>query len=1042
MEKLLYLLYIPSILGCLIPFVGITILLAKEVTRASQLLVMSCVGCFIMNAGNIMFHEANSYGEALLAYKIELSGNVIFYFFFILFVETFIHMMAPKIVYFFWAAIEATNVLIFWLNHHSDLIVEEVGFIKEKGNPFFRAEVHLGVLWKIRGAILLVLCLHLIVSCLIRIYRANTELNRESLYKIIASLIMVVVPMLVNATIRGSIDLLPFASSIAIILIIVGITKGDFYSVADRGREWIVEHMDGPVVMVDSKYGYLESNEAAKRAMPELTNLARNAEIPNRLMQLFVSSDAEVGIENHTYGKKVMCIEHNGNKMGYALVLNDQTNLYFLVDQWKEEKQRADEANEAKSFFLSRISHEIRTPLNAIVGMTEILLRDTKVAKDVEYLRNIKRSGLGLLDIINEVLDFSRLEAGKITVVEEPYQPEELLKDLSLIFLNRIGDANVQLYYDIDMRMPTLFYGDEVRIKQVVTNIVNNAIKYTDEGYVKVSITGKPYDENNVDIEMQVEDTGVGITEEEFPKLFQSFERIDIKKNHHKEGSGLGLAITKQMVELMGGTITASSVYGEGSTFTVRFKQRVDNLKYAMTIPKQESMVALCFVDEFRQQQAKELAEHFEISWIGKNQIEENLVNLTHILTDKISLFSDEEVQLYDQQGIKVCAYINPMLENITKQSVTTINLPFYSYSFVKAFGGGKNTSETGDDAVSFRAPEARVLIVDDSELNLSVAQGLLEPFEMQVDTATSGSEAISLVNNKRYDLVFMDHMMPEMDGIETTRRIRKQKVHERLPIIALTANVLQEARDEMLECGMNDVLSKPVQMKELVETLLYWLPKERIEILDSGAEPLEKIETRGSYSIEGISVSEGITNCRTEKIFKRALVDFYKIIDLKAELIRKHLREEDIEVYTVEVHALKSTSRMIGAIELSNKFAKLEEYGREKKTELIYQKTEGVLEHLEMYKGYLRHIALEEGMEKRVVSSELMIQTIDQVAKAIDRFDLDGADAAIMQLETYQFDEKIQPKIEKLQALVADVAMEEILQLASEIIENLEEKG
>lgn len=244
------------------------------------------------------------------------------------------------------------------------------------------------------------------------------------------------------------------------------------------------------------------------------------------------------------------------------------TKRYNMMEELKEAKQRAEEANESKSNFLSNMSHEIRTPMNAIVGMTEILLRSDLSDQDRGYLMNIKNSGASLLTIINDILDFSKIESGRLEIIEEEYEPMSMLSDLSMIFLNRIGDKPVELLFDIDRNLPNKMYGDALRIRQVIINIANNAIKFTGNGYVKLTIKMSPMTEADmVNLDISIEDSGQGIKPEDLDKLFGSFQQVDIKKNRNKEGTGLGLAISKQLVETMGGQIGVRSEYGKGSEF-------------------------------------------------------------------------------------------------------------------------------------------------------------------------------------------------------------------------------------------------------------------------------------------------------------------------------------------------------------------------------------------------------------------------------------------------------------------------------------------
>lgn len=283
---------------------------------------------------------------------------------------------------------------------------------------------------------------------------------------------------------------------------------------------------------------------------------------------MFLSEKTEIVIGDRYYEKFIKELTVKDKLRGYCLIMLNVTKRYNMMEELKEAKQRAEEANESKSNFLSNMSHEIRTPMNAIVGMTEILLRSDLSDQDRGYLMNIKNSGASLLTIINDILDFSKIESGRLEIIEEEYEPMSMLSDLSMIFLNRIGDKPVELLFDIDRNLPNKMYGDALRIRQVIINIANNAIKFTGNGYVKLTIKMSPMTEADmVNLDISIEDSGQGIKPEDLDKLFGSFQQVDIKKNRNKEGTGLGLAISKQLVETMGGQIGVRSEYGKGSEF-------------------------------------------------------------------------------------------------------------------------------------------------------------------------------------------------------------------------------------------------------------------------------------------------------------------------------------------------------------------------------------------------------------------------------------------------------------------------------------------
>ncbi|MBR0090729.1 MAG: response regulator, partial [Lachnospiraceae bacterium] len=412
--------------------------------------------------------------------------------------------------------------------------------------------------------------------------------------------------------------------------------------------------------------------------------------------------------------------------------------LVSMMEELEKEKQsaeeareQADSANRSKSDFLSNMSHEIRTPINAVLGMNEMILRESGDERITTYARNVESAGKNLLSIINDILDFSKIEAGKMEIVAAPYKLSSVLNDLSNMIAFRARSKDLAFHVDVDETIPDNLNGDEVRVRQIVTNVLTNAVKYTMEGSVKLTVRAERKEEGKITLVLEVKDTGIGIKEEDIGKLFTKFSRVDLKQTNTIEGTGLGLAITENLLLLMQGDIRVSSVYGEGTTFTIRIPQGV---------------VSEEAIGDFQQR--------FE-------------------------------------EGLK------------------------------KAEGYHE----------SFRAPDAHVLVVDDTELNLVVIEGLLKTTEVKLDTAGGGEEALQLTKDTPYDLILLDQRMPHMSGTEVLQHIRAQEggCNKETPVICLTADAVQGARERYLEEGFSDYLSKPVEGHALEVTLMKYLPPEKI---------------------------------------------------------------------------------------------------------------------------------------------------------------------------------------------------------------------
>ena len=597
-------------------------------------------------------------------------------------------------------------------------------------------------------------------------------------------------------------------------------------------------------------------------------------------------------------------------------------------------------------YVLTNMSHEIRTPMNSIVGITEILLRSRHSPKEQEYLLNIQSSGRVLLTIINDVLDCSKMEAGKMQLFDEPYDTCSLFHDLRISMENRIGHSGLELIYDIDQDIPCKLKGDMGRIRQVIINLVNNAIKYTEKGSVRFSVHVRQKNTDKVMLYYEVADTGIGIRKEDQKILFDAFQRVEMDRNRYVEGTGLGLTISQNLVNMMGGVIEVESEYGKGSRFFFTIEQTI-----------------------------------------------------------------------IDPTPVSAVNY-NGQKDNVTEKEAECL----------------------------FIAPEAHILLVDDNELNLVVAKELLKPLRMQIDTAENGLQAVKMVRGSQYDLVLMDHMMPVMDGIEAAKAIRAlpEDKYQKLPIIALTANAMVDARKEFLNAGMNGFVAKPIDFARICNQLKLWLPKDLVRDVPKEeakkllADDLSDREIQPEDPQMGFSFEEGVKHCGSKAALMKTIRIFYRTIDSKANKIEQCLKEGLISDYVIEVHALKSSALLIGAVPLSEAAKELEDYGKQGKTEVLEEKTPDVLTMYRDLKNILRPYAEKEEDAKKEFSDGEWITALQQIHQCIEQFDLDGVDQIMEQLEEYQVPECIRESMDQLRVYVADVSMEEIMELTDTMTELL----
>ena len=556
-----------------------------------------------------------------------------------------------------------------------------------------------------------------------------------------------------------------------------------------------------------------------------------------------------------------------------------------MQEQLLEEKVSAESANQAKSDFLANMSHEIRTPINAVLGMNEMILRESRQGRELpagqgeevrksfdqigNYAREVEGAGRSLLTIVNDILDFSKIEAGRMELVKGRYRLGDLLDQVTGMVLIKAREKGLRFTLNTEEPLPENLFGDERRIREILMNILNNAVKYTEQGFVRFTVRAGAQENSTVRMIFSVEDSGIGIRQKDMDKLFTKFQRLDMERNSTVEGSGLGLVITRSLLDMMGGTISVESEYGKGSVFTVVIPQLIVEADPAGEALKQEP-----------------------------------------------------------------------------------------------------ESRKTADYRGTLYAPDARVLVVDDTKMNLMVSVSLLKGTGIRVDTALSGAEAITLAQKNAYDVIFMDQRMPEMDGTETLRRIRQAEdsPNGRTPVICLTADAVVGARERYLAEGFSDYLAKPVNGGKLEAMLAKYLPAGKIvTAADEKANGPEEDETAvpedgDEYALlreAGIDPDTGLHYCQGDgELYRSLLADYCLEYPEKSAAVRRTFRVQDWKNYGIYVHALKSSSRMLGAGDLSAAAARLEAAANSGDGDTIRNEHEKMLAGYEIVAGAIRSFA------------------------------------------------------------------------------------
>lgn len=680
-----------------------------------------------------------------------------------------------------------------------------------------------------------------------------------------------------------------------------------------------------------------------------------------------------------------------------------------LLDAISSMNEELKETAQLKSNFLANMSHEIRTPMNAVIGMAEMALRGELPDEERGYIQQIKASGRSLLAIINDILDFSKIESGKMEIVKTEYTVMSIINDTVNMLMTRIGEKDITLLVDIDPTIPFKLLGDDIRIKQIVINLANNAIKFTESGCVAISMQYQR-EGDEIQLIVSVKDSGIGIKPEDLKKLFSTFQQVDSKRNRNIEGTGLGLAISKEFVSLMGGEIEVESEYGKGSIFRFHIPQKIVEDIPSVSIKEKRTIKTASFISNSYVRKGYEKAiEKFDIIDTPCSCMEElrgaakagaEYIFVDYMLWDNIQCDFEEFIKH------NIVIITDPRKDIVTAHDVRRINQPLYSLNMASILNNETMTvfrNDSHTDSAGFDAPDAQVLIVDDNAINLTVAKGLLGPFHMKITTSSNAKEAIEYIENNQYDIVFMDHMMPDMDGVEATHVIRSKEgeYYKNLPVIALTANAISDAKNMFLREGMSDFVAKPIEMVDITAKLRRWLPKEKIKkLIDDEAVSSEEMDAQ-ELKIEGLDVAAGLALSGTEELYRRILAEYHSVIAKKADLIEKYEAEDNIASYTIEVHALKSSSKLIGATELSDMAARLEKSGHEGNLAPIKSDTAALLSK---YRSYIQILApyrkVEEQVEEQVVTFEELLGHLNLLYEALGDFDLDSAISVAKQLK------------------------------------------
>ncbi len=885
---------------------GALVLLAlKPASQYQKILTITSICGFIGLTAYLMELMATNLREALLAARFGYIGKSYAMMLFLIFMAKYCDFKMPRwLVHCLLTFSTFILMLVFTCNHHT-LYYSSIKFSYE--GLFPHLVLGKGVMYFAFMAVTLVTMLAFLTIAVVSLVKQKGQEKRRIALLLLSGLAPAVALALNLTTLLKGFDPTPIGILASCMLVTYNVTRYGLLDTMQLASNSIMDITDKGIVVVSQNNNLVFANNTAKKIFPELEG---SKEISREVLDKIFdgvdqrnTSGKQIVINNTIYGITFSVLTENKGKdeqgiSGYMAWIVDVTKEYNYTKELERLRHSAEEANNAKTAFLARMSHEIRTPMNGIMGFAELALENDIDEETREYVEYIKSSSVSLLGIINDVLDISKIESGKMEIIDLEYSPKKLFGELAAVMETQAELKNLKFVFNMDEDIPAFVFGDKKRIGEILNNILGNAIKYTKHGSVNFDVGIKATDGDKVILEVHVIDTGVGIKQENINKIFRSFEQFDAVENYHVEGTGLGLSIAKQLTELMGGEISLKSEYGKGSDFCVIIPQR--------------------------------------ISSGNKNYVSKNYANSDYV------------------QDIKI------------------------------------------------HTEKIKALVVDDNQINLKVEKGILEQYNMDVDLAMSGHECLDMIKNNQYDIIFMDHMMPGIDGVETMKKIREGTSRAKnVPIILVTANAIVGVRESMIKEGFDGFVSKPIVKGELLQELSRVFATKFSD--EKNKISSDENEERNSSSMEkqladaGLDVETGIKYCGDMAFYQEILEIAVDTAPDKLKTIRESLANEDYKNFTIVVHSVKSNAANIGAMELSEAARELEMAGKREDISYILENTDKMLE---LYENTMNKISRilniqkedENFANKGDISEEELNSYIENIESSMDELNSNAA--------------------------------------------------
>ena len=908
-------------------------------------ITLICSAALAIDFGNFFALNSEEYEGLLHALQLKTIGHIFVLTAFILFMAGFCKVKIPVYLKTFLLALNFLCICLCLACNLNGLFFKKIVYISDVKYPYL--EVTPGIfflMFRIVNVLFVLILSGYIIY--ISLKRRNESAKRN--YFIIASCVAAIIGDLITELelVQGY-GFVAVGMTGSISIMAIAIYRYGILDVMQVAKDNLLEKASEGLVVVDQDRQLMYANEKARELLPYL-DMSDPEYARQKLKDLFSGESFMVQTKYGHYEAKVSELEEHGYVKGYMAWLFDLTFINKYTQEIVALKEEAEAANQSKSSFLANMSHEIRTPMNAIVGFNELIYQKADNSEIKGYASDIKIASSNLLAIINDILDLSKIESGKMEIRNRNYVVSHLVDESVINVMSAASNKGLQFIMDIDSKLPYKLYGDVDHIRNVLINLLNNAVKYTHEGFIKFIAKLEEKRDDEVAIRFSIADSGIGIRKEDMGKIFNKFEKFDSKKNSAIEGTGLGLTIVKGYMDLMGGTIDVESEYGMGSTFSITLTQKVVSYEKTYDVVEQEV----------------------------KNK--------------------EEKQRRY------------------------------------------------------FKAPNARILVTDDNEINLKVTASLLKSYGIRVDTADSGRRAIEMCRTNPYDIVFMDHMMPEMDGVEAMKRIRTLLDDDsyRSVIIALTANAITGVREQMVAEGFDGYISKPIDIALMEEMLLKFLSKDLVvdvnsrnielpketfkELEEEKPEDNSKNKTTATdknmtfeQCLSGFNVEQGIINCGGEKeSYIEVLQVYYDSGEKRIEDFRRFLESKDYKNYIIAVHGLKSSSASIGAMEFSEQAKSHEFAGKEERYDFIHEDFENLIEQYTEVLHKVKQALICEGVmdneaDVPELSPETQTQVVMSVCRMVKEYDFDGMRRLVKEARDCGMSKENRDTIERISHLI-----------------------